>query len=594
MIDTFFLFVNNIIIYNGDNEMKLKAIHCILVLAVLVVPGVGDKVDDLISKLGSETDSERSAAAYSLGWTGDSRAVDPLIEALDDENWSVRSRAANSLGDIGDSRAVGPLIETLDDEDSAVRFSAVGALGSIGDPRGVEPLIEALHDEDFLVRSHSAEVLGGFGDSRAVDPLIEALDDENSTVRSSAIIALGAIGDSRAIDPIIEALDDENQDVQSIAATALRWFGDSRAIDPLIEALDDEEASVRFSAALSLAELGDSRAVDPLIEALDDPDFSIRSSAAVKLGEIGDSRAIQPLIKALDDEDPMVRSDIAVALGNLTGAGECQWDSYTPDRAAYAGQPGNVLPLKGSPFAAGSYIVLVGAAGEDGLDLPPKSWNAFGPYEIKAGHKYKASIKCQGEESLLWEEDTADLLDYSDPGPDLASVYARNDCSGEVWFAICLRSLSLSAGKTSEAGDELAKDDCHQQEEPLAIGRCFYAKARDLLKAEEYDRAIRIYEYIIQILSPVQEDMTAQGLPFSDLTILLANSWLSKGDALAMQDKYEDAIQAYDEAIRLDSGSRYYLYREAKAAALEKLGRADEARQYFDEANRIKQGGGWE
>lgn len=594
MIDTFFLFVNNIIIYNGDNEMKLKAIHCILVLAVLVVPGVGDKVDDLISKLGSEKDSERSGAAYSLGWTGDSRAVDPLIEALDDENWSVRARAANSLGNIGDSRAVGPLIETLDDSDSSVRFSGVGALGSIGDSRGVEPLIEALHDEDFLVRSHAAEALGGFGDSRAVDPLIEALDDENSTVRSSAIIALGAIEDSRAVDPLIEALDDENQDVRSIAATALRWLDDSRAIDPLIEALDDEESSVRFSAALSLAEFGDSRAVDPLIEALDDPDFAIRSSAAVTLGEIGDPRAIQPLAKALDDEEPMVRSDISAALGNLTGAEECQWDSYTPDRNAYAAQPGNVLPLQSSPFAAGSYIVLVGEAGGDGLDLPPESWNTFGPYELKAGHKYKASIRCPGEEAHLWEEDPADLLDYSDPGSDLASVYAHNDCTGEVWYAICLRSLSLFAGKTAEVGDDLEKDDCHQQEEPLAIGRCFYAKARDLLKAEEYDRAIRIYEHIIQILSPVQNDMTAQGLPFSDLTILLANSWLSKGDALAMQGKFEDAIQAYDEAISLDSGSRYYLYREEKAVALEKLGRADEARQYFDEANRIKQGGGWQ
>jgi tetratricopeptide (TPR) repeat protein len=145
-----------------------------------------------------------------------------------------------------------------------------------------------------------------------------------------------------------------------------------------------------------------------------------------------------------------------------------------------------------------------------------------------------------------------------------------------------LRSLSLSAGKTSEAGNELAKDDCHQQEEPLAIGRCFYAKARDLLKAEEYDRAIRIYEYIIQILTPVQEDMTAQGLPFSDLTILLANSWLSKGDALAMQDKYEDAIQAYDEAIRLDPDNDDAW--RLKGLTLDKMGRYDKAISAYDQA----------
>lgn len=396
------------------------------------------------------------------------------------------------------------------------------------------------------------------------------------------------------VEDLISDLGSEIEADRVAAALVLGEIGDSRALDPLIAALKDENATVRYAAAEAFAVIGDPRTVDPLIKAMNDEDFVVRMTAAFALGEIGDSRAVGPLIDALDDESSGVRSDAGIALGKITGGDECQWDCFTPDQTAYAGQPGNVLPLRSSPFAAGSYIVLVGAAGENGLDLPPKSWNIFGPYELKAGHKYKASIECPGEEALLWEEDPADLLDYSDPGPDLASVYARNDCPGEVWYAICLRSLSPFAGKTAEVGDELEKDDCHQQKEPLAIGRCFYAKARDLLKAEEYDRAIRIYEHIIQILSPVQNDMTAQGLPFSDLTVLLANSWLSKGDALAMQGKYEDAIQAYDEAIRLDSGSRYYLYREAKAGALEKLGRAYEARQYFDEANRIKQGGGWE
>lgn len=129
----------------------------------------------------------------------------------------------------------------------------------------------------------------------------------------------------------------------------------------------------------------------------------------------------------------------------IPGAAECKWDSYTPDQMAFAAQPGNVFPLRNSPFAAGSYMVLVGPAGEDGLDLPPASWNTFGPYELKGGHKYKALIESPGGKFLRFEEDPADLLSYSDPSPESASVYARNNCPGNIWYAICLLPTNLDA-----------------------------------------------------------------------------------------------------------------------------------------------------
>ncbi|MDD3943063.1 MAG: hypothetical protein PHR90_11365, partial [Sphaerochaetaceae bacterium] len=95
--------------------------------------------------------------------------------------------------------------------------------------------------------------------------------------------------------------------------------------------------------------------------------------------------------------------------------------------------------------AAGSYMVLVGPAGEDGLDLPPASWNTFGPYELRGGHKYKALIESPGGKFLRFEEDPADLLSYSDPSPESASVYARNNCPGNIWYAICLLPTNLDA-----------------------------------------------------------------------------------------------------------------------------------------------------
>lgn len=134
----------------------------------------------------------------------------------------------------------------------------------------------------------------------------------------------------------------------------------------------------------------------------------------------------------------------------IPGAAECKWDSYTPDQMAFAAQPGNVFPLRNSPFAAGSYMVLVGPAGEDGLDLPPASWNTFGPYELKGGHKYKALIESPGGKFLRFEEDPADLLSYSDPSPESASVYARNNCPDDIWYAICLRPTKLVGGTAAE------------------------------------------------------------------------------------------------------------------------------------------------
>ncbi len=57
-------------------------------------------------------------------------------------------------------------------------------------------------------------------------------------------------------------------------------------------------------------------------------------------------------------------------------------ESFTPDQ-----QPLQASRATSSLFAktilSGSYLVLVGPGGDDGLDLPPATWIAFGPYDLK-------------------------------------------------------------------------------------------------------------------------------------------------------------------------------------------------------------------
>jgi hypothetical protein len=260
-----------------------------------------------------------------------------------------------------------------------------------------------------------------------------------------ALVALAIPAIADEVDDLILDLEDEDSRVRMEAVEALGDIGDSRAVDPLIEALSDEDETVRWKAAVALGDIADPKAVDPLIGALKDEHYWVRKDAARSLGDIGDPRAVYPLIDALKDDDSLVRTAAAEALDKIVGASECQWDSYTPDQMAFVGQPGGVFPLRNSPFEAGNYLVLVGPAGDDGLDIPPATWNPFGPYELRGGHKYKATIESPRGESLRFEEDPDDLLSYSDPSPGYASVYARNNCPGDVWYAICLLPTNLDA-----------------------------------------------------------------------------------------------------------------------------------------------------
>ena len=61
--------------------------------------------------------------------------------------------------------------------------------------------------------------------------------------------------------------------------------------------------------------------------------------------------------------------------------------------------------------------------------------------------------------------------------------------------------------------------------------------------------------------------------------------WNNKGIALQAQEKYDDAIKAYDEAIRLDKNS--FRAWDNKGIALQAQGRYDEAIKAYDEAIRL-------
>lgn len=169
------------------------------------------------------------------------------------------------------------------------------------------------------------------------------------------------------------------------------------------------------------------------------------------------------LIAGFQNEAVWVREravlDRIIASVRFAGAAAgpvCAWDSFTQDPRQFATQPGGVFPMRRT-YPTGSYRVHVGPAGKAGLDIPPRTWSTFGPFEVAAGHKYAAIIRPGAGTSrdLAWEKDSARLAMYSAPPADKpglpghAVVYVRNDITDE-WSAVCLEPAGTPPGGTPE------------------------------------------------------------------------------------------------------------------------------------------------
>jgi aminopeptidase N len=123
-----------------------------------------------------------SAAARSLGKTGDKRAFDTLQALLDVDSWAevVRAGALDGLATLGDERATDALIErTKYGQPMRARRAALSALPRLAEGRKVrEHLITLLGDADPHIRAAVVAALDELGDAKARGPLHEHLEHE--------------------------------------------------------------------------------------------------------------------------------------------------------------------------------------------------------------------------------------------------------------------------------------------------------------------------------------------------------------------------------------------------------------------------------
>jgi HEAT repeat protein len=118
-----------------------------------------ETINNLISDLGSDDDSARTNARFSLVAIG-KRAIPHLVEVLKDRKDLVRWEAAKVLAEIGDSEAAPALVKVLEDEEFAIRWTAAEGLTGMN-VKGLRALFLALEEkpDSSLLREGAHHVL---------------------------------------------------------------------------------------------------------------------------------------------------------------------------------------------------------------------------------------------------------------------------------------------------------------------------------------------------------------------------------------------------------------------------------------------------
>ena len=112
-------------------------------------------------------------------------------------------------------------------------------------------------------------------------------------------------------------------------------------------------------------------------------------------------------------------------------------------------------------------------------------------------------------------------------------------------------------------------------------------KGNTLFNLGEYEEAIRAFDEAIRLYPENPVAWSSKGLlnPFSRAAKVSA-TWSNKGNTLYYQGKYDGAIRAFDEAIRLYPENT--IAWSSKAVVLEAAGRTSEANVAYAESQRLQ------
>jgi hypothetical protein len=109
--------------------------------------------------------------------------------------------------------------------------------------------------------------------------------------------------------------------------------------------------------------------------------------------------------------------------------------------------------------AAGRYSVYWGASGADGLQTPA-TWEVFGPFDLRSGSRYKATLGANG--GMQWVENPAEVLGAGAVGAGFAVVHAAQDrgASTATFWTVAVCSGAVAAAVDTPATSAAPATGC--------------------------------------------------------------------------------------------------------------------------------------
>jgi HEAT repeat protein len=538
--------------------------------AVRVLDGLGrDYVPDLLQVLAPDEDLTSIRAVILLGRLGPRAAqAVPALAALlrrEDGNWSAW--AASSLAAIG-AAAVPALSASLEGETEEERVSAARGLERMGAAAApaVPALVHALKDSKYRVREQAASALGAIGPAAgaAIPSLLSALKDpafgqrepregeivwvfngpaECYDARREAALALGRIaaGAPEVVVVLAETLEDPNWCVALAAVRALETMGPAAgAVAPRLAVLIDRW--------LWDATLGDRRAghAREVIEAL----VAVGSDRPEVLGALRKALAGK-------DEVSIAAAEALSRLGNPSSE-----------------QASALIAALASPVEEASWPVMP----VDDHDLV-RALAKIGPEAVPPLVRALAS-----EQPRLRRGAARALVEMGSAArealPALQRLIADSDAETR-WAALS----ALATGTPDEFLSTFvaALDDPDQHVRALAVQVCGKARAEAAvprlftLLESGTDEPGSVLSALAAIVGPVPEVRAAVLKALGDV-----NPWVRldairalEGLGTGSSEVVTALARALNETGPAARHSDYYRVREAAAARLAALGRAD-------------------
>jgi HEAT repeat protein len=477
------------------------------------------------------------AAGHALALLADSPDVlKGLLDVLASPNYSDASRAAaaRALGSVVEPRAAAALTDMT------------GRPYAGSDPQAVAQWwqqAQQMKDEDFRQAYLPATRRRELHDRHRLDALIQSLQDEFDTQFHAAPPPQR----EALLSHLLEANEPEFRAVGAWLvgrATEEAIPVPTSAREELRGLVGDASPSVRRAAAAALARLNDPQALDDLLAQLEvETDPSARAAEALALEPIGNVRAQPTLEKLLADDQP---DAVATAAAHgLQGLGAALYRDHPNDAAALARELRDVLRRRTS---SGGHDALRAALVEAMVPLKDQEVLQdliLNDGVLNAGRESDAvraaAVRALGELADRRFADTLGRAALEDPSPEVRVTAVQelenNPAGAEQAESIFDRLTS----PTTELNPDVRDAAWHMVQSVLdRLDPATLAGIAQQLKVRgQLDRQVVVLQAIVkQLVAASNQD---------DLPGFLQEL----GTSLMSLNRYDDAVQAFDQALKI-------------------------------------------